>query len=59
IIGGEALAAPPMLALCEVDDPVAMPALREFWIAWGRRLAAEVTVDAYRLMYGLGWTGAR
>lgn len=59
IIGGEALAAPPMLALCEVGDAAAAPPLREFWTAWGRRLAAEVTLDTYRLMYGLGWTGTR
>ncbi len=59
LVGGEALAAPPMLTLCEVSDPAAAPALREFWETWGRKIAADVTVDFYALMYGLGWLGSR
>ncbi len=57
IMGGEVLAAPPLLALCEVSDPTRAGAVREFWTAWARRIAAEVTLDFYRLMYGLGWLG--
>jgi hypothetical protein len=52
---GEVLSAPPFLALVEVADAGAGPALSEFWQASARKLAAEVTVDLYRLLYGLAW----
>ncbi len=55
IVGGEVVPGAPFLALLEVADPGAERALREFWDAWARKMAAEVTIDAYRLMYGLGW----
>lgn len=55
LVGGEVLAAPPFLAVCEVADPSAEAALRQAWGAWARRLGTEATVDLYRLMYGLGW----
>ncbi len=37
------------------ERKIAERALREFWDAWARKMAAEITVDAYRLMDGLGW----
>jgi hypothetical protein len=57
IMRGEVLAAPPLLALCEVGDVERAAALRAFWSAWARRIAAGVTLDFYRLMYGLAWLG--
>jgi hypothetical protein len=55
IVGGQVEPATPFLAVCELDGPGAAEALGDFWRGWGRKLAAEVTVDTYRLMYGLGW----
>lgn len=55
IFGCEVLGGPPWIALCEVADPGAETSLREFWRAWSTRIAAETTVDFYRLMYGLRW----
>ena len=55
IVGGEVLAATPFLALCEMGNVGALPALRQFWQGWGRKIAAEVEVDAFRLLYGLRW----
>jgi hypothetical protein len=55
IVGGEVVAAPPFLALCEVAGLEAGTALREFWSAWQTNLAAETRVDVYALMYGLAW----
>lgn len=55
IVGGEVVAGTPFIALLEVTDPGAEPELRGFWNAWSRRMAAEVSVDVYRLMYGLHW----
>lgn len=58
IVGGAVTAAPPFLALCEHRDGAAA-ALRELWPAWARRVAADVTLDDYRLLYGLGWLAPR
>jgi hypothetical protein len=55
LVGGEVLAATPFLALCELADPAAAPALRALWEDWARRIAAEVQVDSFRLLYGLRW----
>jgi len=55
LVGGPVVTAAPFVALLEVAEPRAEPALREFWDAWARQHAAEVTVDLYRLMYGLAW----
>ena len=55
LFGGEVLGGAPFVALCELTDAAAEAGLREFWRAWGTRLAAEATVDLYRLMYGLAW----
>ncbi|MGH7393509.1 MAG: hypothetical protein ACREM3_29255 [Candidatus Rokuibacteriota bacterium] len=55
IVGGEVVGGAPFLALVEVTDPGAEPALREFWEGWARKMAAEATVDFYQLMYGLSW----
>jgi hypothetical protein len=55
IVGGGVVAAEPFLALVEVTDPGAERALRSFWDGWARKMAAEVTADLYRLMYGLAW----
>jgi hypothetical protein len=52
---GEVLDGPPFVVLQEVADPGAGPGLRERWAGWSRPLAAEVTVDLYRLLYGLAW----
>lgn len=57
IVGGEVTAAPPFLALCAVN-PGGHRALQEFWETWSRKMAADVTVDGYRLLYGLAWLGA-
>ncbi len=55
IVGGQVEPATPFLALCEVAGDGGAAAAQEFWTAWARRLAGEVTVDHYRLLYGLGW----
>lgn len=55
LFGCEVLGGPPWVGLCEVADPGAEARLREFWRAWSARMAAEATVDFYRLMYGLRW----
>lgn len=54
-VGGDVVAAPPFLALCELDDAVAADAVVAHWRAWATRLAADVTADVYRLLYGLAW----
>jgi hypothetical protein len=58
LVGGEVTAAPPYLALCELADPGGEAALRDFWRVRAAAHGAEVTVDLYRLMYGLAWIGA-
>ena len=55
LFGGEVLGGTPFVALCELADAGAEAGLREFWRAWGAGIAAEATVDLYRLMYGLAW----
>jgi hypothetical protein len=55
LVRADVLPATPFLALCEIVDPAQETALREFWAAWARKLAADVTVDLYRFLYGLGW----
>lgn len=55
LFGCEVLGGPPWVALCEVADPGAEAGLREFWQAWGTKIAARASVDFYRLMYGLRW----
>jgi hypothetical protein len=55
LIGGAVRAATPFLALLELADPGEAAAVGEVWRAWGGRLAADVTVDVYRLLYGLSW----
>jgi hypothetical protein len=52
---GEVQGGPPFVVLQEVADPEAVPGLRERWGVWSRALAAEVTADLYRLLYGLAW----
>jgi len=54
-IVGEVSAATPFLALLELTDAGSEGPLRELWAAWGRKMAAEATVNLYRLMYGLAW----
>jgi len=54
-IVGDVRAATPFLALLELADAGAEAALRDFWAAWGRKMAAEATVNLYRMMYGLAW----
>lgn len=55
IVGGEVVAAPPFLALCELEDAQAESAVRDFWQTKRGREAAEVRLDGYRLLYGLAW----
>ena len=55
IVGGEVVAAPPFLALCELEDAQAEGAVRDFWQTKRGREAAEVRLDGYRLLYGLAW----
>ena len=57
LFGGEVLGGPPFIALCELADAGPEGQLRESWRAWGTQIAAEATVDLYRLMYGLAWLG--
>ena len=55
IVGGEVSAAPPFLAVCELEQADAEGTVRDFWQTKAGREAAEVRPDAYRLLYGLGW----
>lgn len=55
LVGGEVRPGPPFLVLLEVADPTAERALRDYWAAWARKIAAEAVVESYTLMYGLGW----
>jgi hypothetical protein len=55
IVGGEVTGAPPFLALCELDAAAKADAVATHWHAWAARVAADVTTDAYRLLYGLAW----
>jgi hypothetical protein len=57
IVGGEVVAAPPFLALCELAQAHIEPAVRDFWQTKTGREAADVELDGYRLMYGLAWIG--
>ena len=54
-IVGEVSAATPFLMMLEIADAGSGGALGEFWQAWGRKMAAETSVNLYRLMYGLAW----
>lgn len=55
IVGGQVSAAPPFLAVCELEQNDAEGTVRDFWQTKAGREAAEVRLDAYRLMYGLAW----
>ena len=55
IVGGEVAAAPPFLALCELEQAHRESAVRDFWHTKAGREAADVALDGFRLMYGLGW----
>jgi len=55
IVGGDVTAAPPFLALCELSTPAAADPLTTHWRTWSTRLAADITTDLYRLLYGLQW----
>jgi hypothetical protein len=57
IMGGEVVAAPPFLVLCETRDADTVPRVQEFWRSWATRIAADATTDAYTLLYGLAWLG--
>lgn len=54
---GEVSAATPFLAVCELSPDADAGAVRDWWTARGTKLAADVEVDAYRLLYGLTWLG--
>lgn len=55
IVGGEVTAAPPFLALCELDHAAEPDTLAAHFHAWSTRLAADVTTNTYTLLYGLTW----
>jgi hypothetical protein len=55
IVGGDVAAAPPFLVLCELTGAADAAALDAHWRGWASRVAADVTVDPYRLLYGLAW----
>jgi hypothetical protein len=55
IVGGDVTAAPPFLTLCELAATAKPDAVATHWRHWATRLAADVTVDAYHLLYGLAW----
>ena len=55
IVGGDVSAAPPFLAVCELDQAQAEGAARDFWQTKAGREAADIQLDGYRLMYGLAW----
>jgi hypothetical protein len=57
IVGGDVTAAPPFLAFCELADAASPEPIVAHWRTWATRLAADVTVDTYRLLYGLEWIG--
>jgi hypothetical protein len=57
LLQADVLPATPFLALCEIADPAQETAVRDVWAAWARKLAADVTVDLHRFLYGLGWIG--
>jgi hypothetical protein len=52
LVGADVKAAPPFLALCELHPHAAAAALQTFWQSWATKIAADVTVDEYRLLYG-------
>jgi hypothetical protein len=52
LVGATVEAAPPFLALCELRPAADAAALDAFWRAWATKIAAEVTVNEYRLLYG-------
>jgi hypothetical protein len=45
----------PFLAVCEIAGDAGEAALREFWQAWSRMIAADAAVERYRFLYGLAW----
>lgn len=55
IVGGEVAAAPPFLAVCEIEQAEAEGTVRDFWQTKAGREVADVRCDGYRLMYGLAW----
>ena len=52
LVGAEVKAAPPFLVLCELNPSADAVALRTFWESWATKIAADVTTDEYRLLYG-------
>jgi hypothetical protein len=55
IVGGDVTAAPPFLMLWELDAAAGTERISTHWRDWATRLAADVTVDVYDLLYGLTW----
>ncbi len=52
LVGADVKAAPPFLVLCELRPDADAAALQTFWQSWATKIAAEVTLDDYRLLYG-------
>jgi hypothetical protein len=52
LVGADVKAAPPFLALCEVHPAADVAALHAFWQSWATKIAADVTPNEYRFLYG-------
>ena len=52
LVGAEVKPAPPFLTLCELTSTADPATLQTFWQSWATKIAAEVTVDHYQLLYG-------
>jgi hypothetical protein len=52
LVGAEVKAAPPFLVLCELHADADAGALHTFWYSWATKMAADVTANDYRLLYG-------
>lgn len=52
LVGADVKAAPPFLVLCELHPGADASAIQTFWQSWATKIAAEVTPDEYRLLYG-------
>lgn len=52
LVGAEVKSAPPFLALCELHATADAVPLHAFWRSWATKIAADVTTNEYRLLYG-------
>ena len=52
LVGAEVKAAPPFLVLCELRPDADASGVERFWQSWATKIAADTTIDEYRLLYG-------